>query len=221
MAGRNRDQDNIRSTTPMRLLLFGAPGVGKGTQAKLLADEFRIPHISTGDLLRTAVANGTELGKKAKVIMDVGKLVPDDVMIGLVRGVLGSPLASTGFILDGFPRTLNQARALTQMFEELRIRDYRVLNIEVSNEEIIRRLSTETDGVAAGSPCPDCGGELYQRDDDQPETVRHRLEVYSIQTSPILKFYKDLGVELTVNGMDTVENVHRNITRLLQSAELR
>jgi len=218
----------------MRLLLFGAPGVGKGTQAKLLADEFRIPHISTGDLLRTAVADGTELGKKAKVIMDVGKLVPDDVMIGLVRGVLGSPLASTGFILDGFPRTLNQARALTRMFAELRIRDYRVLNIEVSNEEIIRRLSsrlmcrndgkiysTETDGVAAGSPCPDCGGELYQRDDDQPATVRRRLDVYSIQTSPILKFYEDLGVELTVNGMDTVENVHRNITRLLQSAELR
>ncbi len=218
----------------MRLLLFGAPGVGKGTQAKLLADDFRIPHISTGDLLRTAVANGTELGKKAKVIMDAGKLVPDDVMIGLVRGVLGSPAASKGFILDGFPRTLNQARALAQMFEELGIHDYRVLNIEVSNEAIIRRLSsrlmcrndgkiysTETYGATAGSPCPDCGGELYQRDDDKPETIRHRLEVYSTQTSPILKFYEDLGVELTVNGMDTVENVHRNINRLLQSTELR
>ncbi len=218
----------------MQLLLFGAPGVGKGTQAKLLADEFRIPHVSTGDLLRTAVAKGTKLGRKAKAVMDAGKLVPDDVMIGLVRDVLSSPVASKGFILDGFPRTLNQAQALAQMFEELGIPDYRVLNIEVSSEEIIRRLSsrlmcrndgkiysTETDGVTAGSPCPDCGGELYQRDDDKPETVRHRLEVYCNQTSPVLKFYEDLGVELTVNGMDTVENIHRNINRLLQSAEMR
>jgi adenylate kinase len=218
----------------MRLLLFGAPGVGKGTQAKLLADECRIPHVSTGDLLRTAVAKGTDLGKKAKIIMDAGKLVPDNVMIGIVRDVLSSPVASKGFILDGFPRTLNQARALTQIFEDLSIRDYRVLNIEVSDEEIIRRLSsrlvcrndgkiysTETGGVVTGSPCPDCGGELYQRDDDKPETVRQRLEVYSTQTSPILKFYRDLGVELTVDGMDTVENVHRNINRLLQSAGIR
>jgi adenylate kinase len=153
----------------MRLLLFGAPGVGKGTQAKLLADEFRIPHVSTGDLLRTAVAKGTDLGKKAKIIMDAGKLVPDNVMIGIVRDVLSSPVASKGFILDGFPRTLNQARALAQIFEDLGIRDYRVLNIEVSDEEIIRRLSsrlvcrndgkiysTETRGVVTGSPCPDC-----------------------------------------------------------------
>jgi len=216
----------------MRLLLFGPPGVGKGTQAKLLANEFQIPHVSTGDLLRAAVAEGTDLGRKAKVIMDAGKLVPDDVMIGIVRDVLNSPKAKKGFILDGFPRTLNQARALTQIFGELGIRTYQVLNIEVDNEEIIQRLSsrlmcrndgkiynTETENVVAGSPCPDCGGVLYQRDDDKPETVRRRLEVYHTLTSPVLKYYEDLGVEHTVNGMDSVEDVNLNIKRILQSAE--
>src|SRR5206468_7906270 len=119
----------------MRVILFGPPGVGKGTQAKLLAEEFRVHHISTGDMLRAAVAKGSELGKKARGIMEAGLLVPDDVMIGIVREELASPNNAHGFILDGFPRTLAQAKALTQIFSELKIHDYKVINIELDEDE--------------------------------------------------------------------------------------
>jgi adenylate kinase len=125
----------------MRLILFGPPGVGKGTQAKLLAEEFGVPHISTGDMLRAAVTAGTELGKKAKAIMEAGRLVSDDIMVGIVREELRSPRAAKGFILDGFPRTLPQAKALSGIFEELDIRKYKVVEFEVDDEEVIRRLS--------------------------------------------------------------------------------
>ena len=147
----------------MRILLFGPPGVGKGTQAKMLSAEFAVPHISTGDMLRAAVTGGTELGRRAGRIMNDGKLVPDEIMIGIVREVLGSPDASGGFILDGFPRTLMQAKALARIFEDLNIRDFKVVDIRADDEEIIRRLSSrlvcptdghifnaETDGVASG-----------------------------------------------------------------------
>src|SRR5512135_1112187 len=157
----------------MRRSLFGPPGVGKGTQAKLLAQDLSVPHISTGDMLRASAAEGTVLGKKAKATMDAGQLVPDDVMIGIVRDVLGSPRASRGFVLDGFIRTLEQAQALEGIFWEMGIGDYRVLNFEVDDEEIIRRLGNrlmcstegrifnrETDGIAAGGRCPNCGGQL-------------------------------------------------------------
>lgn len=212
----------------MRLILFGPPGVGKGTQAKLLAEEHAIPHISTGDMLRAAAEEGTDLGKKAKAIMDAGRLVPDDIMIGIVRQVLGSPRAAEGFVLDGFPRTLDQAKALAGIFRELGIVEYWVLNFEVDDEEIIHRLgsrlvcrtegrilNSETDGLAPGARCPECGGELIQRDDDRPETVRKRLQVYHEQTAPVIEYYREAGVVADVDGGNSIDVVHREIRVLL------
>lgn len=212
----------------MRLILFGPPGVGKGTQAKLLAAEFGVPHISTGDMLRAAVAEGTELGRKAKAIMDEGHLVPDDIMIGIVRDVLLSPRVANGFILDGFPRTLDQAKALGALFAELGIRNYKVINFQVSDAEVIRRLSARlvctkdgkiynklTDGVTIASVCPSCGGALIQRDDDKPETIRKRLKVYHSSTKPVLDFYKQRGAIIDVDGTASIESVNSVVKSLL------
>jgi adenylate kinase len=208
--------------------MFGPPGVGKGTQAKLLADEFGIPHISTGDMLRGAVAEGTELGKKAKAIMDEGRLAPDDIMIGIVREVLLSPRVAKGFILDGFPRTLDQAKALAALFDEIGIASYTVINFNVSDDEVIRRLSARlvctndgkifnrlTDGVTTHSTCPVCGGKLIQRDDDKPATVRKRLSVYHSATKPVFDFYKQRNVIVDVDGTAPIDHVHRKIKTLI------
>jgi adenylate kinase len=216
----------------MRIILFGPPGVGKGTQAAMLSQEYGIPHISTGDMLRSAAAGGTELGKKAKAIMDAGKLVPDDVMIGIVQDVLQSPRAANGFVLDGFPRTLAQAKALAAIFEQLKIRDYIVVNFEVDDDEIVRRLSNrlvcqndgkifniEADGVTRESPCPDCGSLLIQRDDDREDTVRQRLRVYHSSTEPVIQYYEKTASVVTVDGSGTVDMVHREIRMLLKQDE--
>jgi len=213
----------------MRILLFGPPGVGKGTQAKILSGELGIPHISTGDMLRAAVAGKTELGRRAGIIMNDGKLVPDEIMIGIVREVLGSPPAAGGFILDGFPRTLAQAKALSRIFEELDIRDFKVVDIRADDEEIIRRLSNrlvcpadghifnaETDGVSAGEPCPLCGTPLIQRDDDREQTVRERLKVYHSTTAPVIHYYTSSGVVLSVDGTGSVDVVNREIKLMLR-----
>ncbi|MEW6510464.1 MAG: adenylate kinase [Bacteroidota bacterium] len=215
----------------MRLLLFGPPGVGKGTQAALLAREFTIPHISTGDMLRAAVAAGTPLGLKAKAVMDAGGLVPDDIMIGIVHDVLASPQTARGFILDGFPRTLPQAEALGRIFNELGIRDFRVIEFVVDDEEIVRRLSrrlvcslnghifnAEAGHVAAGSPCPTCGSPLVQREDDGEHTVRKRLNVYRTTTSPVLGYYRQRGCVLNVDGGESIEAVNRDIKRQLRES---
>ncbi len=182
----------------MRIILFGAPGVGKGTQAKILSKKFHIQHISTGDILREAVRNQTELGRKAKALMDAGQLVSDDIMIAIICDVVSSPGSKAGFILDGFPRTLGQAEALDQLFKDLKLSLNKVVNIEVDEDEIVRRLSSRwmckicrriynerIDSVSGDGQCPLCKGELYQRDDDKPETVRQRLNVYMQSTFPL------------------------------------
>lgn len=212
----------------MRLLIFGPPGVGKGTQAKLISAKFDIPHVSTGDMLRSAVAAGTELGLKAKAIMDRGQLVPDDVMVGIVRDVLSSRVAARGFLLDGFPRTLPQAEALGRIFDELGIRDYKTLELQVDDDEIVRRLSgrlvcsqdgsifnMQADNVTLATPCPKCGGKLVQRKDDTEATVRERLRVYHAQTAPVIDYYRKRGCMLFVDGSGSVEQVNAAIGTLL------
>ena len=214
----------------MRLILFGPPGVGKGTQAKLLSEEFGVPHISTGDMLRDAVASGTDLGRKAKAIIDTGQLVPDDVMIDVVKEVLYSPKVNRGFILDGFPRTLEQAKALTKIFDDLGIQDHKMVNLEIDDDEIIRRLGNrlvcendgriynmEFDGVTTDSPCPDCGGRLIQRDDDMEETVRNRLKIYHSSTAPVL-YYLEGGDIYDVDGSGSIDIVNREIKLMVKGS---
>ncbi len=205
----------------MKIILFGPPGVGKGTQAKLLVEEFHSTHISTGDLLREAVKNKTILGLKAKTYMDAGNLVPDEVVIGLIEEVLKSDEARENFILDGFPRTIPQASALDSLFEKLGIRLDSVISFEVDNEEIINRLNQRRLCRGCGriyttarinadlKVCPQCGGEVYQRDDDKPEPVRRRLEVYQQQTQPLIDYYRKTNRLVTIDGMDEIGYVHK------------
>jgi adenylate kinase len=205
----------------MKIILFGPPGVGKGTQAKLLVEEFHSAHISTGDLLREAVKNKTILGLKAKSFMDAGNLVPDDVVVGLIEEVLTSEEARENFILDGFPRTLPQASALDALFEKLGVRLDSVISFEVDNEEIIDRLNQRRLCRGCGriytiarigtdlKVCPQCGGEVYQRDDDKPEPVRRRLEVYQQQTKPLIDYYRKTNRLIPINGMDEIGYVHK------------
>ena len=184
----------------MNLILLGGPGAGKGTQAKLIVEEYKIPQISTGDMLREAVKQGTELGKKAKEYMDKGELVPDEIVIGIVRDRLKQPDCEKGFILDGFPRTIAQAEALDKMLDEIGKKIDAVINIYVPEEEIVKRIVNRRTCKKCGaiyhliySPpkesnkCDKCGGELYQRDDDKEETVRERLRVYKQQTEPLIE----------------------------------
>ncbi len=212
----------------MRVIFFGPPGVGKGTQAKLLSSKLNIPQIATGDMLREAVAGGTPLGKQAKEIMSSGKLVPDDVMIGIIRDVLRSPRCAQGFILDGFPRTLPQAEALTSLLEGLHIRLDRVINFMVDEDEIIRRLSrrvscTQCESIlnmgindpGGNRVCPKCGGALVERDDDKPETVKHRLAVYHQSTEPLRAYYDKLGILSDITGSGSVKSVQLKILQLL------
>lgn len=213
----------------MRFILFGPPGVGKGTQAKLLSATFHVPHISTGDMLREAVAAQTELGKKAKVVMDAGQLVSDDVMIGIVREVLASPRCAKGFILDGFPRTVPQAEALAAALAELHIGLSCVIDMEIDEAEVVRRLGSRLTCRSCGriynvaidrlpdrGVCPNCGGVLFQRDDDKPETVKQRLRVYRDATAPVRNFYKRSGLLKHVNGMGSVEEVNAAILAALE-----
>jgi len=205
----------------MKIILFGPPGVGKGTQAKLLVEEFHSAHISTGDLLREAVKNKTILGLKAKSFMDAGNLVPDDVVVGLIEEVLMSDGARENFILDGFPRTLPQASALDALFEKLSVRLDSVISLGVDNEEIIDRLNQRRLCRGCGriytiarigadlKVCPQCGGEVYQRDDDKPDPVRRRLEVYQQQTKPLIDYYRKTNRLVPINGMDEIGYVHK------------
>ena len=191
----------------MNIVLLGAPGAGKGTQAAKLVEEFKIPHISTGDMLRAAVSAGTPLGKKAKSFMDAGELVPDDVIIGLVIDRLQDPDTDAGFILDGFPRTSAQAVALDAELGKLERPLDGALLVDVDPEVIIKRLTSRRMckecgyiGSVSDAVCPKCGGEMYQRDDDNEATVRNRLDVFENQTAPLIDYYRGKNKLVTVDG---------------------
>jgi len=203
----------------MRMIFLGAPGTGKGTQASVLAGKYSIPQISTGDILRKAVQDDTELGRKAKAVMEAGELVPDDVIINLVNERLSQSDCRRGYILDGFPRTLAQAESLDQ----LQAIDA-VIYLDVDNRVIIDRLTTRrvcrgcgklynvaTDPPPASGRCDVCGGEIYQRDDDSEETVRNRLDVYYEKTAPLKSYYQDRGVLHIIDGNRPIEEVRADI----------
>ena len=209
----------------MRLILLGPPGAGKGTQAKLLMDRFAIPQVSTGDMLRAAVKAGSRLGQEAKQYMDRGALVPDAVIIGLVRERLMQPDCGDGYILDGFPRTLAQAEALERTLAALRTSLDHVLSLEVPTEELVLRIAGRRTCKSCGamyhvrfSPshrdgqCDACGGPTYQRDDDQEETVRQRLTVYAEQTAPLISFYETRGLLRRVPGTGKIAEIFQRIT---------
>ncbi len=213
----------------MNLILLGPPGSGKGTQAKLIVEKYGIPQISTGDMLREAVAKGTELGKIAKKYMDAGQLVPDEVVIGIVKERLQEPDCEKGFILDGFPRTIPQAEALDKILEELGKKIDAVINIQVPEEEVVKRIVNRRTCRKCGAvyhliynppkednKCDKCGGELYQRDDDKEETVRQRYKVYKEQTEPLVEYYAKKGVLYNIDGTKSIEEVFNEIDKILQ-----
>ena len=208
----------------MKLILLGAPGAGKGTQAEILCKELNIPTISTGNILRAAIKNGTPTGLKAKSFMDAGKLVPDDVIIGIVTERLAEDDCKNGYILDGVPRTIAQAEAL----EKAGIQFDAVVSIEISEDEILRRMSGRRVCEACGSSynveavpprvegiCDNCGGKLIQRRDDSPETVRERLKVYHTETEPLVDFYAARGLLKPVEVADNKEATSRKILAAL------
>jgi adenylate kinase len=213
----------------MRLVFFGAPGVGKGTQAQRLAAQERIPQVSTGEILRESVKQGTPLGLQAKGFMESGKLVPDDVVIGLAREKLTSPECSRGYILDGFPRTVAQAEALDRMFQETRNSGLdHVVSFDVPNAEIIKRLSgrrscpacqtvyhIEHDPPKREGRCDKCGGALVQRADDKPETVEARLKVFDQQTSPLVQYYQKRSLLRRVDSTGDINEVYRRLRKVL------
>ena len=212
----------------MRLVLVGPPGAGKGTQAEFIAEHFKIPKISTGDIFRANVSGGTDLGKLAKKYMDAGDLVPDEVTIAMVRDRLAQDDAKDGFLLDGFPRTIAQANELDKILAELGTSLSVVLDLEVDNDEVVRRLSgrrlckkcghvwhVEFDPPKVENVCDRCGGELYHRDDDYPETVRHRLEVYTQQTRPLIELYDSRGQLVGMDAHGAVEDVTERAIALL------
>ncbi len=192
----------------MNIVLLGAPGAGKGTQAAKLVEQYKLCHISTGDILREAVKNQTELGVKAKGFMDAGELVPDDLIIDLMKERMEQPDTSEGVILDGFPRTTTQAVALDSMLSELGRPLDSALLIDVENEAIVKRLTSRRmcrecgyiGSTKDGSTCPKCGGEMFQRDDDNEETVRNRLDVYDKSTAPLIDYYRGKDLLLSIDG---------------------
>jgi adenylate kinase len=209
----------------MKLVLLGPPGAGKGTQAERIRDRYRIAHLSTGDMLREAVAAGTEVGRRAKTIMDAGQLVPDDVINRLVAERIAQPDCARGFVLDGFPRTLAQAEALDALLDERGERLDAVLELAVDDEALIERISGRFACARCGAGyhdrfkqpqvagvCDVCGSrEFVRREDDKPETVRARLEAYHAQTAPLLPYYRDKGLLIAVDGMAGIDEVTAEI----------
>lgn len=214
----------------MKLILLGPPGAGKGTQAKMLTERFAIPQIATGDILRGAVQAGTPLGVKAKGYMDAGALVPDEVVIGIVRERLQQEDCTAGFILDGFPRTVAQADALQVNLQDLGRQLDRVVSLTVDADALVERLTGRRTCRSCGrgyhvtfdpprnpQSCDVCGGELYQRDDDREETIRKRLTVYEQQTSPLIEYYRAAGLLTELDGMQPIAVVQEQVLTALQA----
>ena len=214
----------------MKIIMLGAPGAGKGTQAIRISEEFGIPHISTGDIFRANVKEGTELGKKAKVYMDQGLLVPDELTTDLVVSRIQQDDCAKGYVLDGFPRTIPQAVCLTRALKNLNDRIDFALNIDVTDESIVSRMSGRRACVNCGETyhleymppkhegiCDRCGAELILRDDDRPETVQKRLDVYHAQTQPLIDYYANEGILVQVNGLQTPDQVFESIVSILEA----
>ena len=214
----------------MKIIMLGAPGAGKGTQAKMLADKYKIPHVSTGDIFRANIKNGTELGTKAKVYMDQGMLVPDELTCDLVVDRIKQDDCKDGYILDGFPRTIPQAECLDKALDALNDKIDFAVNVEVPDENIIRRMSGRraclscgrTDHIVYNPPkeegiCDECKKELVLRDDDKPETVEKRLKVYHEQTQPLIDYYRNKGVLAEVDGTRDMQEVFTAITDVLEA----
>ena len=197
----------------MRLVLVGPPGAGKGTQAQFLAAHYLIPHISTGDIFRANLKAGTPLGEQAKSFMDRGELVPDSVTNEMVKDRLTHDDTKSGFLLDGFPRNVAQAEVLREILSEKKTTLHAVLEFALGDEEIVARLSSRRTCRDCGAPsvghdkCPTCGGEVYQREDDKAEVIKRRLEVYSEQTAPIIAFYRNEGLLISVSAVGSVEAI--------------
>ncbi len=213
----------------MNIVLLGPPGAGKGTQAKKIAGVYSIPHISTGDILREDISNGTPLGLRAKSYMFRGELVPDELLITIIKERLSRPDCSEGFLLDGYPRTVPQADALQMILTESNRKLYVALNIEVNDGELIRRLSgrwmckcgasynvilipPEREGF-----CDLCNGKLYQRDDDKAEAIKNRLDVYKKQTKPLIEYYSKKGLLRTINGAKDIAEIFEDIKKILDN----
>jgi adenylate kinase len=225
--------DRFSNVSELNLVLLGPPGSGKGTQGERLQEDFRLPYYATGDILRAAVREGTELGKEAKEYMDRGDLVPDDVMVGLIAERIVRPEAADGFILDGFPRTTGQAEALTARMEELDRELTAAILIEVSDDEVVRRLSgrrvcikeghifhLEFDPPKNEGVCDVCGARLEIRDDDKPEVVRNRLEQYHQKTEPLVSYYEDQGLLRRVDGSLEPDEVNDRIRAMLATLRM-
>mgnify|MGYP000321371207 FL=1 len=212
----------------MRLVLLGAPGAGKGTQAKKLIEKYGIPQISTGDLLRAAVAAGTPLGKEAKSYMDKGELVPDSVVLGMVEERLKQDDCKKGYILDGFPRNTAQAEALDKMLASLNMSLTAALSVDVPFDDLMKRLTGRRTCKSCGQMyniyfkppakegiCDKCNGELFQRDDDKEETIKKRLDVYNAQTAPLIDYYGKKGILKTVQGTGNIDDIFKKVCELL------
>lgn len=212
----------------MNLILLGAPGAGKGTQAKLIKEEYKIPQISTGDILRNEIQENTDLGKQVKDVLEKGELVSDEIILEIVRKRLSQPDCTRGFILDGFPRTIAQAEGLEQILSHMHIKDLKVIEIFLAESEIIQRLTSRRICANCGKdynllfnpPPPDgkcaiCHGEIIQREDDKEETIRNRLKVYQNQTKPLIDFYRKKNKYFQVNGLQSLKEVFASIKKIL------
>ena len=212
----------------MKIIMLGAPGAGKGTQAKKIADKYGIPHISTGDIFRANIKGGTELGMKAKSYMDQGQLVPDDVTIGMLLDRISEADCADGYVLDGFPRTIPQAESLTKALENRGEKMEYAIDVDVPDANIVSRMSGRRACLACGATyhivtippkqediCDDCGETLVQRGDDKPETVQKRLTVYHDQTQPLIEYYKQAGMLVTVDGTKDLNDVFADIVSVL------